>query len=298
MLWGMARALSLLPLLLLACRDVPAPAPPGPVPAPMLAEDPLVLVGAGDVASCSWDEDEATAQLLDVTPGTVFTLGDAVYGSGTEEEFRRCYAPTWGRHRARTRPSLGNHEARSEGGRPYYAYFGAAAGEPGLGYYSYAVGSWHVVVLNSQVDARRGSAQERWLRADLAAHPARCTLAYWHRPRFSSGRHGSQDDVEPLWEALYEAGAEVVLGGHDHHYERFAPQTPDGRADPVRGIRQFVVGTGGAGPYRVGRALPQSEVRRTGVHGVLELRLEEGRYRWEFLSVGNVFRDSGEGACH
>ncbi|HEX6939206.1 MAG TPA: metallophosphoesterase [Longimicrobiales bacterium] len=260
---------------------------------------PPVLVGAGDIASCDRDGDEATAKLLDGIGGIVFTTGDNAYVAGTAREFEDCYGPSWGRHRARTRPSVGNHEYRTEGAAPYFAYFGDAAGEPGAGYYSYDIAGWHVVVLNSEIDMGPGSAQLAWLEEDLSQHEARCTLAYWHRPLFSSSRHGNQPAVKPLWEALYEAGAEVVVNGHDHSYERFAPQTPAGVADAERGIREFVVGTGGRSHYEFVAVQPNSELRHTGTFGVLKLTLHAEGYAWEFVpAAGGGFRDSGTGSCH
>jgi len=230
----------------------------------------------------------------------VFTAGDNAYSDGTEQEFSGCYAASWGRHKARTRPAPGNHDYRSDDGAPYFHYYGAAAGPAGRGYYSYAVGTWHVISLNSNIDMRAGSPQERWLRDDLAAHPTACVLAYWHHPRFSSGtEHGSDPRTLFLWRALYEHGADVVIAGHEHNYERFAPQTPAGAADPVRGIREFVVGTGGADRYAFGPPLPNSELRNSDVWGVLKLALLPGRYRWEFIPVaGMAFSDSGSGRCH
>src|SRR5439155_426718 len=228
------------------------------------------LVGAGTVASCSSSGDEATAAILDATPGTVFNLGDNVYPSGSLTNYQNCYNPSWGRHKARTAPALGNHEYdTSPTAADYFTYFGAAAGDPTKGYYSYDLGAWHVVALNSDVSMSAGSAQEQWLRTDLAAHPLRCTLAYWHHPRFSSGStHGSMVGSQPLWQALYDAGAEIVLSGHEHNYERFAPQTPGGALDLARGIREFVVGTGGgSGAYPFGTPITNSEVRITGVSG-------------------------------
>lgn len=259
---------------------------------------PAVLVGAGDIASCRHDDDEATAKLLDSIPGTVFTAGDNVY-SGSPTRFADCYAPTWGRHKARTRPSPGNHDYRTLRGAQYYAYFGAAAGDSGRGYYSYELGGWHIISLNSNALMIAGSPQEQWLRADLAAHPAKCTLAYWHHPRFSSGEHGSSRAPEPLWNALYEANADVVINGHDHTYERFAPQTPRGVRDTARGIREFVVGLGGAGFYEFSIVRANSEVRHNRTHGVIKLTLHPDGYDWEFVPVaGRRFRDSGSGKCH
>ncbi|PTL77097.1 metallophosphoesterase [Vitiosangium sp. GDMCC 1.1324] len=257
-----------------------------------------VMVGAGDIASCESDRDEATAAMLDGIDGTVFTLGDNAYPDGSAEDFERCYAPSWGRHKQRTHPTPGNHEYHSARARPYFEYFGAAAGEPGKGYYSYDLGGWHVVALNSELSKRGLAEQERWLREDLKAHPARCTLAYMHRPLFSSGLGRDNAVVKGIWEALYEAGADVVLAGHDHFYERFAPQTPEGVADAERGLREFVVGTGGKELYVFGPTLANSEVRLAGTFGLMKLTLEDGAYSWEFIQVGGDVRDQGRGACH
>jgi len=263
----------------------------------------VVLVGAGDIAG-SGDGDEQTAQLLDQVVAadgdavTVFTAGDNVYSSGTLEQFNQYYAPTWGRHKDRTRPSPGNHDYGTSGAAGYFAYFGAIAGPQGLGYYSYDVGAWHVISLNSEVDMDAGSAQEQWLRDDLAATTKQCVLAYWHKPRFSSGSHGNSESTEPLWQALYDAEAEVVVAGHDHTYERFAPQDPGGTLDPSRGIREFVVGTGGRSLYSFGSPEANSEVRHNQSFGVLKLTLSPGAYAWEFLPVSGSFTDSGSGTCH
>ena len=271
-----------------AARTSPAPAPAD-----------AVLVGAGDIADCGETADSATAALLDHIPGTVFTAGDNAYESGTTEQFARCYDPTWGRHKARTRPAPGNHDYETAQGAAYYHYFGRLAGDSGLGYYSYDLAGWHVVSLNSNIEMSAGSAQERWLRADLAAHRAACTLAYWHHPLFSSGEHGNTPAVQPLWQALYDAGADVVIAGHDHTYERFAPQTPAGERDPARGIRQFIAGTGGASLYAFTSLAPNSEVRNNTTHGVLKLTLRPRSYAWAFVpAAGGRFRDSGNGNCH
>ena len=259
----------------------------------------VVVVGAGDIASCRSRGAEATALLLDSIPGTVFTTGDNAYADGTAAEFAACYEPTWGRHKARTRPAPGNHDYHTSGASAYYAYFGAAAGPVGRGYYSYDLGAWHIVSLNSAVRMRAGSEQEQWLRADLAASTATCTLAYWHRPRFSSGSHGSSAASAPLWQALYDAGAEVVLVGHDHNYQRFAPQTAAGDRDDARGIREFVVGTGGGSHYTFVTPIANTEVFNTDTYGVLKLTLYVERYVWEFIPVtGGTFRDAGVGTCH
>jgi hypothetical protein len=274
---------------LLAACDLPGTSP---------GERAAVLVGAGDIAACGRMGDDSTAALIDGIEGTVFTTGDNAYSSGSPEEYRDCYDPSWGRHRARTRPVPGNHEYLTPGAAGYFAYFGAAAGNPGEGWYSYDLNGWHLVALNSEMPAGPGSAQERWLRADLAANPARCTLAYWHHPRFSSGRYGNDPRTDGLWRALYEAGADVVLVGHDHVYERFAPQNPDGGADPARGIRQFTVGTGGLSLYAFNTPHPTSEVRYNQTFGVLKLVLERGAYAWEYIPVSGSFRDTGRTACH
>ncbi len=268
-----------------------------------------VLIGAGDIARCSSEGDEATAALIDgiVAGGadvTVFTTGDSVYNSGTPDEYARCYEPSWGRHTARTRPAPGNHEYRTSGAAGYFAYFGAAAGDPAKGYYDYTTGAWHVIVLNSSCVAvggsAAGSAQEHWLRAVLAASPAACTVAIWHHPAFSSSsQHGSHSGMRPFWQALYDFGADVVLAGHDHVYERFAPQTATGVADPAFGIRQFTVGTGGSSHHRFANALPNSEMRNNDTAGVLKLTLHDGSYDWVFLpEAGKTFTDTGTGTCH
>ena len=261
----------------------------------------VVLVGAGDIADC---DAEPTAALLDNIPGTVFTAGDNAYPDGSAANYAQCYDPSWGRHKTRTHPAPGNHEYHTSGAAAYYSYFGANAGPSGLGYYSYDVGAWHIISLNSQVDYGVGidatSPQGQWLRADLAANTKRCILAYWHYPRFSSGAsHGSDADMDAFWAPLYQAGATIVISGHDHEYERFAPQAPDGTADPIRGIREFVVGTGGASLYSFGTPLPNSEVRNATTHGVLKLTLSDGSYTWEFVPIaGDSFTDSGGGTCH
>jgi hypothetical protein len=263
----------------------------------------VVMVGAGDIANCSTATDEATAKLLDGISGTVFTLGDNAYNSGTSTEFANCYKPTWGRHIARTKPSVGNHEYLTSGASGYFGYFGTAAGESGKGYYSYDLGDWHVIVLNSncsKVTCATGSPQEQWLRTDLAAHPNKCTMAYFHAPLYSSGsEHGNSTYVRPFWKALYAADADVVITGHDHDYERFAPQDPYGAFDSARGIREFVVGTGGTYLRPFGTIKPNSISRNSLTHGVLKLTLHATGYDWKFVPVaGKTFTDSGSTACH
>ena len=256
-----------------------------------------VFVGAGDIANCNRSEDEATAKLLDNITGTVFTVGDNAYPDGTLTQFNNCYAPTWGRHKSRTKPSPGNHDYHVSGAAGYFDYFGAAGGDRSKGYYSYNLGAWHIISLNSEISQSAGSAQEQWLRADLAANPKTCTLAYWHKPRFSSGQHGNIAGSQALWQALYDHGADVVLNGHDHTYERFAPQNPNGQADS-KGIREFVVGTGGAGLYSFTSNQPNSQVRNNTTHGVLKLTLHSTSYDWQFIPIaGQNFTDSGSANC-
>ena len=270
------------------------PTPPDP---PVSANDPI-LVGAGDIAMCPLGAQSATALLLDQTGGTVFTTGDNVYDGPTLARYTDCYGPTWGRHLGRTRPSPGNHDYDPPGSSAYFAYFGENAGPRGLGYYSYDVSTWHVISLNSQVAMQPGSAQYAWLQSDLAANPVRCTVAYFHHPLFSSSQNGPTPAVRDVWRLLYDAGADVILNGNDHVYERFAPQDPTGKADAARGIRQFTVGTGGAMLYGFGTPAANSEVRAS-VHGVLKLYLQAPGYAWEFVPVaGQSFRDGGTGTCH
>jgi calcineurin-like phosphoesterase family protein len=258
-----------------------------------------VLVGAGDIARCDSNGDEATASLVDTIPGAVFTAGDNAYESGTDAQYRNCYHPSWGRHVRRTHPAPGNHEYYSLGAGGYYRYFGAKAGDPTKGYYSYELGRWHIIVVNSNVDMSAGSPQEQWLRNDLALHPTECALAYLHHPLFNSGPHGSDSTVRPMWRALYDAGADVVISAHEHIYERFAPQAPDGILDTIRGIRQFTVGTGGASHHYYRRVLPNSEVRDSSAFGVLKLTLHGAGYDWRFIPIpGQSFTDSGSSFCH
>jgi hypothetical protein len=266
-----------------------------------------VIVAAGDIADCRREGDEATAKLVGGIPGTVLTLGDNAYPDGSAEDFDECYDPAWGRFEDRTKPSPGNHEYDTENAEGYFGYFGKAAGAPDEGYYSYDLGDWHLIALNSNCEEVPGgceasSPQVRWLKEDLAANDGkRCTLAYMHHPRFSSGaKHGNTRHVKPLWEALHEAGADVVLSAHEHNYERFAPQNPGGREDPERGIRQFVVGTGGGkGHDPILDPIANSEVHNDATYGVLKLTLRPQGYEWRFVPVeGARFTDSGSARCH
>jgi len=283
----------------------PGPTPsatPAPSDAGFSAGSDPVLVGAGDIADCDLPADGATADLVARIAGTVFTAGDNVYPSGSAGEFRDCYGPTWGRFLDRTNPAPGNHDHNTGELAGYHAYFGWAAAPNGTSWYSYDLGAWHVIVLDSSCDAvggcRADSDQGRWLAADLAASTARCTLAIWHHPRWSSGEHGNDAAVVPFWRALYDAGADVVVNGHDHDYERFAPQDPNGREDQARGLREFVVGTGGAALRGFPSTAANSIVRSSLAHGIIRFDLHAAGYEWRFISTTGESSDAGSGSCH
>lgn len=268
------------------------------------AEQEQTVVAAGDIVDCgNLAGSEATAKLIDKIPGTVLALGDLAYPNGSDGNFQ-CYEKTWGRFKARTRPAPGNHEHHTSSAAAYFKYFGDSVGTPGHGYYSFNLGSWHLISLDSQCaeigGCQKGSAEELWLRQDLRQNSSACILAYWHVPRFSSGdEHGDSPEMADFWKDLYAAGADIVLGGHDHDYERFSPQTPDGVADPERGIREFVVGTGGKSQRGFQTPSANSEVRSNKTFGVLRLTLHAGGYDWNFIPVaGGAFTDSGSGQCH
>ena len=251
----------------------------------VLAVPSAHLVAAGDVGDCNATADEATARLLDRLPGTIALLGDSVYERGSPAEYRRCFA--WARHRSRIKPAVGNHEYLTPGGAGYFAYFRVPQ------WYSYDLGAWHVVVLNTNCGPAGGcgadSPQARWLRADLAAHPALCTLAYAHHPRFSSGLHGSDTTIDALWQILRARGVDVYLAGHDHDYERFAPRGA---------LRQFVVGTGGRGLYPILHRLSGSQAAQNHAHGVLALTLRPDGYSWRFVPIaGDRYSDTGAASC-
>jgi len=274
----------------------------------------ITVYAAGDIARCAYP-DPAYAGAADTAAtvaaglardphAIVLALGDLTYPHGAAKEFTDCYAPTWGRFKDRTWPAPGNHEYYTPGAKPYFAWWGERAGR---GYYSIDLGTWHVVSLDSNLSGAAHAAQLDWLRADLASHPARCTLAFWHHPLYSSGGHGSVPAMRDAWQLLYDAGAELVLSGHDHDYERFAPQDANGRLDPARGIRQFVVGTGGAYPTPFLLPVAHSEVRDSNRTGVLRLHLYAGGYGWEFVESARVSQapmfdpappDRGSAACH
>jgi len=268
-----------------------------------------VLVGAGDISSCdNLEGSRATAKLIAQIPGTVFAAGDLAYQKGSSNDFNHCYDPSWGHFKDRTRPTPGNHEYITPGAAAYFAYWGKRAGPAGKGYYSYDLGAWHIVVLNTNCDQKSvggcgtGSVQEGWLKQDLASHPHACILAYGHHALFSSGvfpKHALHPELRQIWRDLYAVHADLILAGHEHSYERFAPQNPDGVLDDARGIREIVAGTGGKDHGPLGFANPNSEVRDWTTFGVLKLTLGPGNYTWEFIPVeGESFRDSGSATCH
>jgi acid phosphatase type 7 len=266
----------------------------------------FTIAAAGDIADCDGDEPVATSTYARtaalVTPMDTFvlTLGDTTYPIGAPVEFSTCFVPTWGAFKDRIRPAPGNHEYYTPNADGYFNYFGPLAGPDRRGYYSFDFGGWHFISLNSNIDASPPSAQYQWLLADLAgSQAATCTIAYWHYPVFSSGMHGNIAQMTKVYEALQASGVDIVLSGHDHSYERFAPQNADGVADPARGIREFVVGTGGSENYVMEATRPNSEVRNNTTHGILRLTLGQGRYSWQYLPIGGAaFTDSGSDTCH
>lgn len=265
-----------------------------PGPLPVFPAGATVLLAVGDVGTCQDTNDDAVAALAARLPGAIALLGDVVYPDGGLADYEKCFDPAWGALRPRIHPAQGNHDFESADTSGYYDYFGAAAGNPGDGWYSYDLGSWHVIALNSDCPSvggcGDGSAQLAWLQADLRAHPAACTLAYWHHPRYSSGEFANDARTDPFWQALAAAGADLVLSGHDHDYERLGP---------VDGIRSFVVGTGGHSLIPFGHPPgPQTEVRADDSYGLLALELGSGSYRWQFTPIpGDVFVDAGTAAC-
>jgi hypothetical protein len=286
---------------------------PTPTPTPTPGGVDPYIVGAGDIAASNGGS-EATAKLLDAMPdaAAVFTTGDNAYQDGTDANYTSYYAPTWGRHKTKTFPVPGNHEyhtvGQPEGAPGYFNYFGAAAGTPGKGWYSYDVGAWHLIALNSSratdtactpVPCNAGSDQYEWLRNDLLTHPNKCVLAYWHHPIISRGLYDGINGVKPMWDLLYDNGADVVLNGHDHNYQRFAPMNKSLVRDDLRGIREFVIGEGGNSEYAVQSPGGNLEASQSGAHGVLRLVLHPTSYDWEFVPVaGKTFTDAWSGTCH
>ncbi|MEO7869725.1 MAG: metallophosphoesterase [Candidatus Limnocylindria bacterium] len=293
-----ALAAALLGVVLLAVPRI-GPDPTPAIPLPSVEPGAVVLLAVGDIGSCDGLEDEAVADLVARLPGTIALLGDIVYPDGSPADFVDCFDPAWGPLLPRIRPAPGNHEYQTTDASGYFSYFGAVAGTPGEGWYSYDLGAWHVIVLNSNCYAvggcDAGSPQLAWLEADLAASgvadPTACTLAYWHHPRYASGRHGDDDRTARLWNVLAAAGADLVLAAHDHHYERLTP---------VDGVRSFVVGTGGRSLYELTRlAGPHTELRVNDSHGLLMLTLHDASFDWRFVPApGSTLLDAGTGECH
>lgn len=270
----------------------------------------FTLVGAGDIAGCgaALAGAEATAELIEKIPGEVFASGDLAYEHGNAAEFHDCYGKTWGRFKDRTHPTLGNHEYGTPGAADYFKYWGDRAGPVGKGYYSFDLGVWHIIALNSNCDAPglggcgAGSPEETWLAKDLSEHAGSCIIAYGHHALFSSGmyrKHAVHPELKQIVQDLYAAHADLLLVGHEHSYERFAPQDPDGKVDPEHGVREIVVGTGGRSHDPLGFAMDNSEVRNMDTFGVLKVTLMPHGYTWEFVPVeGQTFTDSGSGVCH
>lgn len=254
--------------------------------------DPL-FIGAGDISTCSNTNDDATEKVLELYPSaTVYTLGDDAYESGTPTEYANCYDASWGKVKNRTKPSPGNHDYNTSAGSGYFQYFGVPQ------YYSYDVGAWHIVALNTEISVSSGSAEETWLKNDLASHNNKCVLAYWHEPRWSSdSSHGNSTFVSTLWNDLYSAGADIVLNGHAHVFEKFAPQNPSGQADPL-GLTEFVVGTGGRSHYAFGTVKANSEIRNSTDYGVLLLTLHSASADWSFINIANKVLYNGTINCH
>jgi calcineurin-like phosphoesterase family protein len=265
--------------------------------APPPSDDPVVAV-AGDIAG-DGSGDSATAAILDsLGPTAVLTAGDNAYPSGTASQYSSFYDPTWGRHKAITYPTPGNHEYQTKGASGYFGYFGSRAGASGEGYYSFDLGAWHLIALNSEISHGATSTQVTWLKNDLAATGAPCVLAYWHKPRFTAGNYGDTSEFQPFWDALYAANADVVINGHDHNYQRYVPLNPSGARDGARGLREFVVGTGGRSHYAI-RTDSRRESADGGTYGVLKLTLRATGYDWQFIpEAGKTFTDSGSGSCH
>jgi hypothetical protein len=307
----MKRYFALVALVVLAaCTDRVLSPPNQPFSDVVLDSDPVVVAagdmvcGTGTSSTALCKHAETAALTTGIAPAAALLLGDIQYESGTLSDFNTFYHPTWGVHNAIARPAPGNHEYQTSGAAGYFDYYngnGVQTGARSQGYYSFNVGTWHIVSLNSNCTAvggcGAGSAQETWLRADLAANPAACTLAYWHHPRFSSGQHGNNSITQALWQALYDHGADLILAGHDHNYERFGPQTATGVAD-VRGIRSFVVGTGGKELRSLSTTRANSERRDATSLGVLKLTLHPTSYDWEFVPIpGHTLVDAGSAAC-
>lgn len=293
------------------------PAPANATAAEVAQTGASVMVGAGDIAVCGSQAHIQTAKLVDSVlradsiakvNDAVFTLGDNAYPDGAAADFALCWAASWGdssrRIMKKIHPTIGNHEDQSVGASPYFKYFGAKAGDPKKGFYSYDVGEWHVLVVNSelivnpQFSADDQKAQEDWVRSELKGSQKLCTMAMWHNPRFSSGLHGSDVRFMPIWQILYDGGVDLVLAGHDHSYERFAPQTAAGLPDSAKGIVEIVAGTGGGAFYGFRAPIANSVAQIQGHFGVLKLTLGKGEWSSAFLEVNGAVWDTSRGKCH
>jgi acid phosphatase type 7 len=278
----------------------PSPTPnPQPPPASPFAPsgETVRVLAVADVGMCTERASvEATAALVDRLPGELLLAGDLAYMQGTIQNFTECFDPAWGKFRNRWRPVPGNHEYETAGAAGYRQYFGDTAGPVGRTYYAFRTGDWLVIMIDSSDAVRAGSAQYEFVRTTLAATPAPCTMAVWHHPLFTSGPNGPQPFMRDMWRLLYDNHADVIIAGHDHLYERFGKQDVDGRSD-VRGLRQFIVGTGGARLYDFQRQEANSQAR-VRAHGVLQLTLAPNGYQWAFLDTAGTTRDTGADGCH
>jgi hypothetical protein len=264
-----------------------------------LAQNGIPVLAFSDIASCTSDGDEAVAALLDTLNGIVISPGDNSQDVGSLDYYNLCYEPNFGRHKARIYPVPGNHDGYLGTLNEYYAYFGAQAGPAGYGYYNFYQGSWHIIALNTMIGLQPGYPQYEWLQATLAANPAPCTLVYMHHPMFHSGAGGRSPRVRTAFQLMYDYNVDVIVSGDKHHYERMAPMNPRGRLDVERGIRQFIVGTGGASHGMLAGRWNTTEVRNNTTFGITRFWLREGSYAWEFLPIaGETFTDAGEWNCH
>jgi hypothetical protein len=280
-------------------RPTNTPGAPKPTNTPVPSGNDPVVLATGDSRSGCDSGATATANLLSRYASSTLLLfnGDAT-NTGAFSEFSTCFNTTYGKYKAQIRPEPGNHEYGTSGGSGYYSYYGTQAKPQGQSYYSFNIGTWHIVGLNSEIDVSATSAQPAWLKNDLAANRTQCTLAYWHEPRWSSGNHGNNTFVSALWQTLYDNNVDLVFNGHDHDYERFAPQNPSGVADSARGIREFVIGTAGAPPYAFSTIRANSEAKMTGSYGLVQFTLHPSSYDWKWIGATGSFADSGTTACH
>ncbi len=309
-------SMAFLPALCVRVQTTPPPA--GASAKEVAISGASVLIGAGDIGDCTSTGDDLTAMIVDSVlkadsaakvDDAVFSLGDNAYPNGSMQNFTECFTPTWGspdrRIMKKIHPVPGNHEHETGAGAPYYRYFGAPAGDPHKGYYSYELGQWHIIALNSPIEMEPAftfaerQAQQDWLTADLKSHGSKCTIAYWHHPRFTSGVHGDDVRLKTFWRILYDGGVDLVLNGHDHDYERFLPQSPAGMLDTLTGITEIVVGTGGGALRGFRSSADRNSVSRIQGHfGVLKLTLGAGEYRWAFIDTNGRLWDASGGKCH